>query len=349
MNARWESQLLEPITAEQPCGQNLEDTQLLASFDAFRLFGQSTPLVVTADGPAPPVWPDVRDAALTALRESKDLRLLAYLGSALLRTDGLPAFAGALGVAARWLDDHWTHVFPLVDDDILFRRNALSLFADQMAVIDALRRLPLVSSRQHGQYAMRDIEPALAAVPGAPGEARPEAAPIDAAFREMPFAELTTLEQSAADALQALRRIGATMRDASGDAGAPGYEPLEAQLVRIDRLLKGRIAARPEAAGTAAADDVETARNVAADTSTVPASATGGAAVQTVGAIRSRQDAIRALDAVAEFFRQNEPSSPVPLFVERAKRLVAKSFLEVLADVAPEGLAAARSAGGVAE
>ena len=58
-----------------------------------------------------------------------------------------------------------------------------------------------------------------------------------------------------------------------------------------------------------------------------------------VGAIRSRQDAIRALDAVAEFFRRNEPSSPVPLFLERAKRLVSKSFLEVLADIAPEALA----------
>ena len=62
-----------------------------------------------------------------------------------------------------------------------------------------------------------------------------------------------------------------------------------------------------------------------------------------VGAIKSRQDAIRALDAVAEFFRRNEPSSPIPLFCERAKRLVSKNFLEVLADVAPD---AVRGAGG---
>ena len=58
-----------------------------------------------------------------------------------------------------------------------------------------------------------------------------------------------------------------------------------------------------------------------------------------VGAIASRQDAIRALDAVAEFFRRNEPSSPVPLFVDRAKRLVSKNFLEVLADIAPDAVA----------
>ncbi len=67
-----------------------------------------------------------------------------------------------------------------------------------------------------------------------------------------------------------------------------------------------------------------------------------------MGAIRSRQDAIRALDAVAEFFRRNEPSSPIPLFVDRAKRLVSKDFLEVLADIAP-GRGGAGARGGRAQ
>jgi type VI secretion system protein ImpA len=50
---------------------------------------------------------------------------------------------------------------------------------------------------------------------------------------------------------------------------------------------------------------------------------------------------------VADFFRRNEPSSPIPLFVDRAKRLVSKDFLEVLEDIAPDALAMARSAGGL--
>jgi len=66
-----------------------------------------------------------------------------------------------------------------------------------------------------------------------------------------------------------------------------------------------------------------------------------------VGAIRSRQDVTRALDAVSAFYRANEPSSPIPLLIERAKRLVAKDFLEVLAELAPEALAPAKAASGV--
>jgi type VI secretion system protein ImpA len=63
--------------------------------------------------------------------------------------------------------------------------------------------------------------------------------------------------------------------------------------------------------------------------------------------IRNRQDATRALDAVADFFRTHEPSSPIPLLLERAKRLVAKNFLEVLEELAPEALASAKAASGV--
>ena len=51
MSVQWESgPLLQPIAEERPCGDNLEDTELLASFDTFRLFGQSRPL----DAPAEP-------------------------------------------------------------------------------------------------------------------------------------------------------------------------------------------------------------------------------------------------------------------------------------------------------
>jgi len=84
------------------------------------------------------------------------------------------------------------------------------------------------------------------------------------------------------------------------------------------------------------------------DGAAVEPSANGGASQgAALGPVKSRQDAIRALDAVSAFFRQTEPSSPVPLFLERAKRLVSKDFLEVLADIAPEALAQARAAGGL--
>jgi type VI secretion system protein ImpA len=117
---------------------------------------------------------------------------------------------------------------------------------------------------------------------------------------------------------------------AAGPDAVPDYDPLAVQLARLDRVVNDQLGFRGDAAGEERAPGAD-----------------GGAV--TVGAIKSRQDAIRALDAVAEFFRRNEPSSPIPLFLERAKRLVSKNFLEVLADVAPDAVPQARSAGGLAQ
>src|SRR5215470_18594012 len=93
-----DSGLLQAIVAEHPCGEDLEDTQLLASFDGYRLFGQSAPLNGETD------WREIRDRSLEALEKSKDFRLLTHLASAVVRTEGFAALPETLSVAARWLE-----------------------------------------------------------------------------------------------------------------------------------------------------------------------------------------------------------------------------------------------------
>src|SRR5262245_12874085 len=270
---------------------------------------------------------------MEGLSKSKDLRLLAYLGAALLRTDGLPAFSHVLTTASQWLDTYWAQVYPALDEDAIARRNALNCFADPMAVVDRVWRLPLVASRQHGRFSLRDIEIARGqASPGAM-EARPDEAAIRNAFAELPIEELTALDTSVTAASAALSSIDARMRSEGGPDLAPDFGPLVTHFAKLNRVCQEQLAIRQPAGAQSGAN------------------AAAGGAQQAVGfsggAIASRQDAVRALEAVAEYFRRNEPSSPIPLFVERAKRLVAKDFLEVLADIAPDALAVAKSAGGL--
>jgi type VI secretion system protein ImpA len=322
MNPTWDGRdLLQPISADQPCGENLEDTPLLASFDAFRLFGHSTPVE------PPPDWPAVKARALEGLDRSKDLRILAHLGTAALRTDGVPAFADTLQVAARWLDTYWEHTYPRIEEDAIVRRNALNCFADRMAIVEGLRRAPLVSHRQHGTFCLRDIDIAAGMQPASAGEARPDEARIDAAFATAPAEELTALHRSVTEAVAALHGIDERMRREAGSEAAPALEPLSTQLVRMERVLRARLDVRGDGNGAAA-----------------PRESDAAAALTN---IRSREDALRAVEAVSEFFRRHEPSSPVPQLLDRAKRLVSKNFLEVLADIAPDALAQARAAGGL--
>jgi type VI secretion system protein ImpA len=318
-----------PIQEGRPCGENLEETPLMAAIDADQLFGQPVPL-----DPALP-WPEIKARAVEALRRSQDFRLLTYLAAALLRTDGLLPFLETIGVASRWLAAHWTEVYPPIDEDAIVRRNALSGFADPHAVLDPLRRAWLVSSRQHGRFSFRDIEMASGQAQPGEGEAVPDQRLIDSAFASVPLDSLVAVQQGLAAAMTALGDIDARMRAEAGSESAPEIERLRTQLARMDVVVRAQLAARPDATGLVEAGPTRDAG----------AAQTGGPAA--VGAIRTRQDAIRAMEAVAEFFRQNEPSSPIPLLLERAARLVSKSFLDVLADMAPDAVAQARAAGGL--
>jgi type VI secretion system protein ImpA len=349
MSTHWNGQnLVEPLTAEQPCGRNLEDTDTLASIDAYQIFGQTTlEAVGNGDGaPArrearksdrPPDWEQIREEALAALRASKDLRLLAHLGAASLRLEGIPAFVETLTVASSWLKSYWSQVYPLVDEDAIFRQSALNCFADPVAVIDGLRRAPLVSHRQHGRFSVRDLDIAVGQTTPSNGEARPDEAQINAAFAGTPIDELKSLQSTLDGALTAVGAIDGAMRDAAGSELAPNFEGLSTQFKKIASAVRTRVAEHPNGSG---GEPGESERSASGDQ-------LQGSPVIAVGGIRSRQDAIRALDAAAEFFRRNEPSSPIPLFLERAKRLVSKDFLEVLADIAPDALPQAKAAGGV--
>jgi type VI secretion system protein ImpA len=325
-----EQQLLAPIGAEDPCGSDLEESGLLASFYGFGLFGHSTPFDPNPD------WHQVKTAALEALATSKDLRVLACVAAALLRTDGIPAFSRALRVAGHWLEHYWTQVYPPVDEDAILRRNALNCFADGMAIIEGLRRVPLIRSRQYGDVSLRDLDIA-AGVYGAGAEPSLDESHIKAAFATSPLEDLRVLEHSIAESLDAIVAIDLRMRAGGGVEAAPTFDALNAVLVRLRRAVRTHIAARPE--------NDDALRGAAAG------NGHGGASPESPGVplpiVRSREDATRALDAVASFFRQQEPSSPVPLLVERAKRLVFKDFLEVLADIAPEAVSQARAAAGL--
>ena len=319
---------LQPVSAEQPCGVSLEDTQLLASFDAYRIFGQSTPLANDVD------WREIRTHSLEALAQSKDLRLLVHLGAAELRLEGLSAYFDALVIAERWLKDFWEQVYPSVDEDAILRRNALNGFADGMAALDALRRAPLVANRQLGICSVRDCEIAAGRLTPAENEAAGlNTDQIRAIFSAATPQEIQTLDSGLGRAQDAIKGMSESMSaNGGGSEAVPDFAPL------VSLLAKMRLAVKPYL-------PVEASPAVGGDAGGDAASGGGGG----LGTIRTRDDAIRVLDTVAAFFRSSEPSSPVPLFIDRAKRLVAKDFLEVLADLAPDALGEAKRVSGIKE
>jgi len=318
--------LLQPLRDDAPCGNDLEDTQEMAAIDAFRVFGQATPLKPDTD------WRAIQSAAGDALATSKDFRLLAHWAAASLRLDGIQQFSEALGVAARWLELFFDGVYPRIDSDAILRKNALGYFADRMAVVDAIRRVPLVSHRQLGTFSLRHVE--LAAGTLKPGDSEgtaPTESEITAAFTAAPQQELTQLQTTLQSALDSLKSIETAMVASQGVQAAPSMGPLSQTLSRMHEIVSAHV----RAVASVAPGEPVVAAAAEASVAGVP------------GQIRTREDAIRSLEAVSEFFRRTEPSSPVPLFVDRAKRLVARDFLEVLAELVPDSVSEVRRVGGI--
>ena len=112
----------------------------------------------------------------------------------------------------------------------------------------------------------------------------------------------------------------------------PDLTRLSHMLGDIERLLGSQLALRDDAAP---AETAAEAGGAEAGPGNIPAA---GAAVSTDGQIRSREDAVRALERVMAYFQNHEPSSPVPLLLERAKRLVHMDFMGILQDMAPDAL-----------
>jgi type VI secretion system protein ImpA len=318
--------LAKPLTADNPCGASLEDTQLLASFDAYHLFGQSVQLPETD-------WRELKARSLEALEQSKDIRLLVHFAAAAMRVDGWPGLLGSIHVASLWIKDHWDAVYPRIDEDAILRKNALSCLADRMAIVDGVRRAPIIENKQLGRFSLRDIEIATGKQAPAEGETAPTTeSEVTAALMAAPLEDLQPLEQQIATAIADMQAIDSAMREYGGAASSPDADALMDALGSVRKILREQLDLRGAAAAEAAGE--------------AGGGADGGGG-KAVGGIKSRQDAIRAMDTIAAYFRQNEPSSPVPILLDRAKNLVGKSFLEALQEIAPEGVASAKLAGGI--
>ena len=136
-----------------------------------------------------------------------------------------------------------------------------------------------------------------------------------------------------------LARVGANR--------APDLSELESTLNGIANLLESRGAhSAPAAAQAGPVVPVARASSVPQQSSAPQQAAQQ---VQMVaGEINTREDVVDALDRICRYYDTHEPSSPIPLLLKRARRLVAKDFLEIIKDISPDALAAVNNLGGIA-
>ncbi|NEX22400.1 type VI secretion system protein TssA [Thiorhodococcus mannitoliphagus] len=335
--------LLREVSPEAPCGENLEYDP---AYGALERATEGKPEQQFGDTIIPaeePEWPEVERQALELLARTKDLRVATHLTRALIRTRGWPGFRDGLSLIKGLIEHDWNAVHPQLDpdddNDPTLRVNTLLTLSDPEATLEALRDAPLVQARGIGSFSLRDLQIAHHELPlPKDGETSPpEPQLIDAAFQEVDLDQLQTTMDSIQASLGLTGSLEALLAEAVGVDASPDLSPLSAMIQAAHKAVSTPLTERTGAPLDAEEPDAEAAPDEpSANPAGKPLASSG------LGAINNRADVVRALDLLIDYYRRQEPSSPIPLLLNRAKRLVSKDFLEILEDLAPDGLSQAQ-------
>ena len=329
------SQYLEPVSSDAPCGDATSVGNL------WQLDGLFTPSGADLLNWKPD-WKEVTKVAERLLPNCKHVKLALIFGGMAMQKEGLGGFRDGLSLLLGWLERYWDHLYPQLDKELadpyeqmLERINELRNLTNQgiggISVLAWLYGTTICRSRSFGNLSLRAVAIVAGSVKPVEGEAVPAAgdtpmtaAQLDAAFREFQEAEpdeLAAQIQAVKESQEILGKLDAFISEKAGSRARSRPGPIEPGAGVAGEMpgLAGR-------GGGGGGRGGPCGRRGAAS---------GGAAAG--GKISSRGEALKSIAAICEYYRRYEPSSPVPLLLQRAGRLIEMDFLQIVEDLSIEG------------
>jgi type VI secretion system protein ImpA len=318
-------QLLAPVSGDAGTGANLEydpsfsELERAAAGKEERYSGGE---LIPAEEPD---WRSVRETALGLFARTKDLRVAMQLAKAETSLSGLGGLQAGMAVIRSLLERYWDEVHPRLDAeeafDPVFRINALAPLNDASGLLGLVRKTALVEARSVGRFTFRDLDVAEERAGAVDGAAAPTRDLVKAALRETASDDIVARLGLLQKVREDLRAVESIFKDRAADAQAPDIRDLDKTLAYGIAFLESGIARDHS---PAEASDDATAR------------AAGGGSGASIGALRNRDDVKRVLEQVCDFLERSEPSNPAPLLIRRATRLLDRSFIDIIQDLAPE-------------
>ncbi len=337
--------LLAPVPGDAPAGADLRgdsspQSQYFRLRDA-RAEARAAERAMEADDATtapPPQWRTVRDLGIAAIADSKDLEIAAWVTEALLRCDGLVGFIAGVRLMNGLVEGFWDDLFPLPDEDGMVTRvgpvAGLNGQSGEGTLSQPLRRLPLFARPDGAPMQLWQFEQSsdLAAI--VDPERRQQridagVVPFDTVENEARAAgtaHFAALRDQADAAAATWRALGEALDSRSG-ADAPPTSRVREILEKI-ATVAARFAAPEDEAPAVAAPD-------AAPGGAAP-SVSAGERAPGPAVLASREEALRSLAAIAEFFRRTEPLSPLSYTLQEAVRRARMTWPELLAEIVPD-------------
>ena len=304
--------LRNPVSESSPCGPDLENNNDPRWGALNTLAAGEKKEGITQ----PPKWKDVGDLALELARETRHLRLGVILTECATALHGLTGFRDGVSLLRSWCDTFWDNVYPAgeLEDKRDFRPPVIEAL-NYPSFLVRLMAVP-VSQSAGGRFSMADLE-ATENVASGDTEAGNQARLVVGGFKNTSLEILTAAHTAITDSLDHARAIEDIFDQHFGTAGGVNLADLRDQLKSMAKRLAPFCGQPASESG---------------DEGAVPGA--GGPAGGGNSALNSREAAIRTLENVISWFESNEPSSPIPFLLRRAKRCVGMNFFELITELA---------------
>ena len=340
--------LLAPVSVENPAGRDLSDSlEMLRIEESMKGVPEDEFKHTPAE---PPDWRKLRKECEGYLARSKHLKVSVALTCALLKTKGLEGFRDGLKIVLGLTRDYWDTVHPRLDptdgNDPTGRLNILGTLklprgmpTDWMRVMNHLVDVPLAGGvGQEITLALVDESRKQ----GGTGKGM-EQSSVDAVIRATPVEQLQATIGHLLEIKESVEALDALLTQKVGAQTAESFSELTATLARMSDVVAPfvQMALQSKSAG----EDSAAADPVGAGSGAPDATSGGGGGVR---GIRSRDDIVRTLDLMCDYYARTEPSSPVPYILRRAQKMATMDFVALMNELSladRSGLKSAMGAG----
>ena len=337
-------------------GENLEYDSLYLQMEELAL---SVPPSEMGDSVSEGKDPDYRSLiknTISLWSKTRDLRVAVYHTLSAFCLNGLEGMLQGLQMIDYLCSELWDRCYPLLDpdddNDPTERLNILSILSpkpgsynDPIDFVGRFRKRRIVEELP---YSLRDVLLAQGVIQAGEDTPKPDPAQLSAEFQSLPRSIIEKQYGLLAEVRELLTKIKDTINEKIGMTASLNFETLEKEIGNLSKFLGSLLPAEGDVSDAAA-------------TGSIAASGAGAAAAQPAPRtqnefrdlasliITNRQDALLMIRKSAEYFRNTEPSSPLPYLLERAIRMSEMNFMEILTEIDRNSLEKAREQLGVKE
>ena len=321
-------ELLAPVSDDDPSGEDMDES---LEFDrlrtAFELnFPIDARVVELEDGDSPPApvdWGEILELIEELSGKTKDFYLgVSYARSGFVLRDPEIVNHG-LQFAAGLLEEFWDTAHPRLDSD--YGPNGRSLIFEDLAKRGAFAlpflELPILDDGR-GRVTADQLREADDL--GASAQSYPEVMRmLDQMDDEAKTKTIGLLDSYVAS----INRIESVLRS-RGEGEVPDFSTTR-DFVEVVRKAFSKLA------GLDAGEEAEAEAEGEVGEVAIAGGDSGGSFS---GGVRSREDVLKALSAIEQYYTRAEPGHPVKVAAARLRGWVTKDFMEILADIVPNSV-----------